>query len=58
DRKLAALEAHVSQFESTMQATDPSQLEPFRARIRSRVAELGRPHGLAAAEVFRLVTDL
>lgn len=58
DRKLAALEAHVSQFESTMKAADSSQLGEFRARIRTRLAELGRPHGLAAAEVFRLVTDL
>jgi LmbE family N-acetylglucosaminyl deacetylase len=58
DRKLAALEAHESQFESTMQATDETQLDEFRARIRLRLAELGRPHGLVAAEVFRLMTDL
>jgi LmbE family N-acetylglucosaminyl deacetylase len=58
DRKLAALEAHVSQFESTMGASDASELDGFRQRIRARLAELGRPHGLAAAEVFRLVTDL
>jgi LmbE family N-acetylglucosaminyl deacetylase len=58
DRKLAALEAHVSQFESTMGVTDDSQLQPFRDRIRSRLAELGRPHHVDAAEVFRLITDL
>ncbi|MGD9995368.1 MAG: PIG-L deacetylase family protein [Ilumatobacteraceae bacterium] len=58
DRKLAALEAHVSQFESTMKASDASELDAFRERIRTRLAELGRPHGIAAAEVFRLVTDL
>lgn len=58
DRKLAALEAHVSQFESTMKATDESQIEAFRDRVRLRLAELGQPHGVAAAEVFRLMTDL
>jgi len=58
DRKLAALESHVSQFESTMKATDASQLHHFRARIRDGLAEHGRPYDMAAAEVFRLVTDL
>jgi LmbE family N-acetylglucosaminyl deacetylase len=58
DRKLAALEAHESQFESTMHATDEAQLESFRQRIRSRLAEHGEPHGYAAAEVFRLLSDL
>ena len=56
--KLAALEAHVSQFESTMKATDDSQIDAFRDRVRGRLAELGRPYGMAAAEVFRLITDL
>lgn len=58
DRKLAALEAHESQFESTMKATDHTQLDAFRTRIRSRLAELGQHYGMAAAEVFRLMTDL
>ncbi len=58
DRKLAALEAHVSQFESTMKATDDSQMDAFRDRVRMRAAELGQPHGIAAAEVFRVITDL
>ena len=58
DRKLAALEAHESQFESTMHAADASELDAFRARIRARLAELGAPHGLAAAEVFALARDL
>ena len=57
-RKLDALEAHASQFESTMRAVDAGQLAAFRARIETRLAELGRPHGLAAAEVFALVDDL
>ena len=58
DRKLAALEAHESQFESTMHAADASELDAFRTRIRARLAELGGPHGLAAAEVFALLSDL
>jgi LmbE family N-acetylglucosaminyl deacetylase len=58
DRKLAALEAHASQFESTMKATDDSGLAAFRDRVRARAAELGAPHGLAAAEVFAAISDL
>ncbi len=58
DHKLAALEAHESQFESTMHATDSAQIEQFRQRIRSRLAGLGAPHGVGAAEVFKLITDL
>jgi LmbE family N-acetylglucosaminyl deacetylase len=58
DRKLDALEAHESQFESTMKAVDDDELEAFRARVRQRLADLGRPHGLAAAEVFKLVDRL
>jgi LmbE family N-acetylglucosaminyl deacetylase len=58
DRKLAALEAHESQFETTMHAADASELGAFRDRIRTRLAEHGAPHGFAAAEVFALITDL
>ena len=58
DRKLAALEAHESQFESTMHAADASELDAFRTRIRTRLAELGAPHGLAAAELFHQLTNL
>lgn len=57
-RKLAALEAHASQFESTMKATDDDALEAFRVRIRTRLAGLGEPHGFAAAEVFKRIADL
>lgn len=57
-RKLDALEAHASQFESTMRAVDPDQLETFRTRIRARLAGLGEPFGYAAAEVFKLIKDL
>lgn len=58
DRKLDALEAHASQFESTMRAVDHEQLAAFRQRIQSRLTELGQPFGYAAAEVFKLITDL
>jgi len=58
ETKIAALEAHASQFESTMKARDEEQLRAFRDRVRDRLAELGHPHGVAAAEVFKLMTDL
>ena len=58
DHKLAALEAHTSQFESTMKAVDTAQLVAFRTRIRERLAALGEPHGLAAAELFARISDL
>jgi len=56
--KLAALEAHESQFESTMHATDEAELDAFRGRIRSRLAQNGAPFGLAAAELFASIPDL
>lgn len=56
--KLLALEAHESQFESTMKAVDESELEAFRRRIRDRLGELGAPHDLEAAEVFKLIDRL
>lgn len=58
DTKIDALEAHVSQFESTMKAVDDSELDAFRDRIRDRLAELGQPFGIPAAEVFKLITSL
>ena len=58
ETKLAALEAHVSQFESTMHAVDGKGLEEFRTRIRRRASELGALHGLDRAEVFHLMSDL
>lgn len=58
DVKLAALEAHASQFESTMHATSQDQLLDFRRRITDRVVGLGRQHSVAAAEVFKLIDDL
>jgi LmbE family N-acetylglucosaminyl deacetylase len=58
DAKLAALEAHASQFESTMKASGPSDLDAFRHRIRSRLAENGAPFDLPAAELFTAIRDL
>lgn len=57
-RKLDALEAHASQFESTMHARDAAGLVAFRERVTARLADIGRPHALAAAEAFALITDL
>ncbi|MCU1399158.1 MAG: family deacetylase [Acidimicrobiales bacterium] len=56
--KLAALEAHASQFESTMHATTDGQLEGFRRRITDRLMGLGAAHGVRAAELFKLIEDL
>ena len=58
DRKLDALAAHISQFESTMKAVDDAELAAFRDRITSRLAGLGEAHGLGAAEVFARIDDL
>lgn len=58
DRKLAALRAHASQFESTMKAVDEQQLAVFEERIRARLRELGAPYGLEAAELFARISDL
>lgn len=58
DRKLDALEAHESQFESTMHAVDADQLGVFRQRISDRLVGLGEQHGVGPAEVFKLIGDL
>lgn len=58
DTKLDALEAHESQFESTMHAVDDDQLLAFRRRIAERLEGLGQPHGMGAAEVFARIDDL
>lgn len=58
DAKLHALEAHESQFESTMKATDAAQIEAFRERVRTRLAGLGAPYGYAGAELFARIEDL
>ena len=59
--KIAALEAHESQFESTMGITegdDGTQSEAFRRRIHRELAEDGESAGVAAAEAFKLLSDL
>jgi len=58
DTKLDALEAHASQFESTMKATSDDALQKFRERMKVRLGKLGEPHGYNAAEVFHLMSDL
>ena len=58
ERKLDALEAHESQFESTMHASSTEELEAFRSGIRARLEELGEPYGVAAAEVFSRIDNL
>jgi len=58
DAKLRALEAHRSQFESTMKAVDESQMDGFRARLRLRLAEHGTRIGVDAAEMFKRIVDL
>ena len=58
ERKLHALAAHESQFESTMKAVDPQQLAAFRARIGERLAQLGARYGVGSAEVFKRIDDL
>jgi LmbE family N-acetylglucosaminyl deacetylase len=61
DAKLAALESHRSQFESTMfvSADDAGdELDRFRRRIRDEAATAGRVVGRSGAELFaRLATD-
>lgn len=63
DAKLAALEAHTSQFRSTMgvdaDADDAAeQLGRFRRRVLDRLATFGRQAGFAYAEAFKRVDDL
>ncbi|MGH9185079.1 MAG: PIG-L deacetylase family protein [Acidimicrobiales bacterium] len=60
DAKLAALEAHESQFRSTMHidtdaADADAQRERFRRRVRDRLAEFGRQAGFALGEGFKRI---
>ena len=64
EAKVAALEAHRSQYASTMFISDDdpegaaAEQERFRRRIRDEVATVGRVVGRTAAEGFaRLATD-
>lgn len=59
--KLAALEAHVSQFQSTMGIADAEsdeERERFRRRVLDRLAEFGRPVGYRYGEGFKLIDSL
>ena len=58
DTKIHALLAHASQFESTMKAVDPSDLDRFSERMRARATQLGARVGRPAAEVFKKISDL
>ena len=58
DRKLDALEAHESQFESTMKAADASELDVFRRRITDRLVATGSRFGIGAAEAFASISDI
>ena len=63
DRKLAALESHVSQLRSTM-LVDPdspeaeAQLAAFRGRVRDRLTEHGKLAGVPQGEAFKAITQL
>jgi LmbE family N-acetylglucosaminyl deacetylase len=58
--KLAALEAHHSQFESTMliAADDHGALESFRDREHARLVAFGALAGVGRAEGFKRIGDL
>ena len=58
DIKLHALDAHESQFESTMKATDDDGLAAFRERMHQRLADIGAPAGFSAGEAFHLMSQL
>ena len=61
DRKLAALLEHRSQYRTTMDIDDPSseeQAERFRAKIRTRHADVGGDQGVAYGERFKLLSKL
>ena len=58
DAKVAALLAHVSQFETTMEISDEAdatEQAAFASRIGAELAEAGEPVGLSAAELFRQI---
>ena len=61
EAKVTALLAHRSQLRSTMNIPDPGaegEINRFRSRIMEELAEHGSRAGLAAAEGFKLLTDL
>jgi LmbE family N-acetylglucosaminyl deacetylase len=59
--KLEALLAHRSQFRSTMRIEDPAaadEIDAFRTRVMSRLAEHGARAGVTAGEGFKIMRDL
>ena len=61
EAKLAALFEHRSQFRSTMHIDDPgadAEVEAFRARVRTRLADHGALAGLAQGEAFKVLRQL
>jgi LmbE family N-acetylglucosaminyl deacetylase len=58
ETKLSALEAHASQYRSTMRAEGEDEMEAFRHRIRERLIGLGRPHDMGSAEIFVRLDDV
>jgi LmbE family N-acetylglucosaminyl deacetylase len=61
DAKLTALLRHRSQLRSTMSIDDldaADQVNAFRARVVSRLAEHGRLAGVSKGEAFRAIVDL
>ncbi|MEW6474604.1 MAG: PIG-L deacetylase family protein [Actinomycetota bacterium] len=60
DRKLAALLAHRSQWQSTMGigADQEAEERAFETRIRERAAEAGAAAGVALAEAFKRIDRL
>jgi len=62
DAKIAALEAHESQFESTMHITDGSEAaaeqEAFRGRVRHRLTTFGALAGVEQGEAFKRMNRL
>ncbi len=58
ETKYAALLAHESQFESTMKATDDTQMAQFRSRVEGKLSAAGQAVGMRHAEVFKLIDDL
>lgn len=58
--KIAALECHRSQFETTMRIAegDDAQTEAFRARVTDRLASSGAEVGMHHAELFKLIDRL
>lgn len=58
ETKISALLAHETQFESTMKAVEPTELDRFSQRMRDRIAENGRRMGRPGGEVFKRMSDI